>query len=132
MLRRSTTIPSSVVTRTSSSSILFAITNNFSSKRFCSASLSAQRDLLRTLVADRREAIATLPPEEVNLLLHRWDERAKQNTSDPLTVVLLLLSAVNMLGVYLIIFDWLYQGHVDLWDGTYGLDDDEDDDEDDD
>lgn len=29
---------------------------------------------------------------------------------------------------YAIIANWIYEGYVDLWHGTYGLDDDDDDD----
>jgi hypothetical protein len=109
---------------------LIAVTVSSSTFQSCRYH-SSQKDLLRSLVADRSQAVATLPPEEIERLLNCWDKRVQQNTKDPLTVVLLFLSAVNMLFVYLIIFDWLYQGHVDLWDGTYGLDDEDDDDEDD-
>jgi hypothetical protein len=44
--------------------------------------------------------------------------------------LLLLLSCGLFAATLLMIFDWLYRGHVTLWDGTYGLEDDDDDDND--
>ena len=31
---------------------------------------------------------------------------------------------------YGIIIDWIYSSHLDMWDGTYGLEDDDDEDDD--
>ena len=84
---------------------------------------SAQREILAAACSQNKIA-----PEQTQQLLERWAKRVDE--FDAVTLVLLALSVVNVCVTYFIIFDWIYQGHVELWDGTYGVDD-EDDDEDD-
>lgn len=48
---------------------------------------------------------------------------------DALAGTLLYLSYGTFAMTYLIIVNWIYQGYLDLWDGTYGLDDDDDEDD---
>lgn len=43
----------------------------------------------------------------------------------------LTVSVFSAIVTYAIMFDWIYQGHLDLWAGDYGADDDDDDDDDD-
>jgi hypothetical protein len=80
-----------------------------------------QRNLLRD------EICSSLNPAQTRALLARWTLRSTEY--DAVTILLLLLSCVNVLIMYLIIFDWLYKGHVALLHGEYGLDDDDDDDD---
>lgn len=39
------------------------------------------------------------------------------------------LNACAFITTYAIIVNWIYQGHLDLWDGTYGIEDDDEDDD---
>jgi hypothetical protein len=40
------------------------------------------------------------------------------------------LNGVTFLVTYGIIVNWLYNGHLDMWDGVYGIEDEDDDDDD--
>ena len=48
---------------------------------------------------------------------------------DVVASVLELGSWTTFLVTYGIIFNWIYTSHLDLWDGTYGIEDDDDDDD---
>ena len=52
-------------------------------------------------------------------------------TGDPVAATLRVGAWGTFFATYGIIADWIYQAHLDKWDGTYGLEDDDDDDEDD-
>jgi hypothetical protein len=55
--------------------------------------------------------------------------RTPGSRADPVYVGLSVASVGTFVGTYGIIGDWVYQSYLDLWDGTYGLDDDDDDDD---
>ena len=48
---------------------------------------------------------------------------------DPVHAVFGTLAVGTFFVTYFIIFNWIYEGYCDLWDGTYGLDDDDDEDD---
>ena len=47
--------------------------------------------------------------------------------SDPLSRALSLVGWGLFGTTYLIMVNWIYTGYLELWDGVYGVDDDEDD-----
>lgn len=49
--------------------------------------------------------------------------------TDGISLVFFLTGWSLFIASYIIIFNWLYEGYCDFWDGTYGLDDDDDDDD---
>jgi hypothetical protein len=77
-----------------------------------------------------RGAASAAASLQAELLVKRWWQRV--GDIDSLSLALMLLSVANVAATYMIIFDWLYQGHCSLWDGTYGVEDDEDEDDNDD
>jgi hypothetical protein len=48
---------------------------------------------------------------------------------DVLSSVLQALSWCGFAVTYAIIVNWIYSSHLDLWDGTYGIEDDDEDDD---
>ena len=53
---------------------------------------------------------------------------AKETGFDPISSVFTLVAWGLFAYTYIIIFNWIYEGYCDFWDGTYGLDDDDEDD----
>ena len=47
-------------------------------------------------------------------------------SKDPGQRGLAMLGLCAFLAAYGMIFDWIYRGYVDLWFGTYGIEEDED------
>jgi hypothetical protein len=53
---------------------------------------------------------------------------AAPRARDPVAGLLEVISWGAFAVTYGIIVNWLYTGHLDLWDGTYGTEEDDDDD----
>ena len=54
--------------------------------------------------------------------------RSTQARADPLARLFTAVGWSLFAVTYAIVANWLYEGHLDLWHGTYGVEDDEDDD----
>ncbi len=79
--------------------------------------------------AGRFHSFRTLPEGAVDDVYAQVLERSARGAGKEALQGAMLTASVGCgIVTYSIMLNWVYQGYLDLWEGTYGADDDDDDD----